>query len=413
MVESGTVGETLRRLRIASGHSLSAFAEIIRYDKGYLSRIETGQRRPSLAVLQRADAALKTGGTLVAHIGHPGRAARRLPKQRPPADVAAPTSTGRAGLPELVDRLAARGIARRGGSIEVAPDRASHGRLAATAQTLSQDLRALCQQVNATTCAGLVEPWALTLAASVAGCPDETCELLEPAFAYADLAGWMAQESSSEAVDDWIKLSAVLAGCLGSADAVAHTWIRQAETALYRCDAAQVLSDAGSARAAAGPGAGVLVSRITAQGAACAGDHDAYAVAIDQMRATTDRPVVIGRFQLGSTSITDLLGATIGWCEVDLHRPDQAIQFLEKTVATLAPASVRMRGLFAARLSTAYARIGERRQAVEVGRQAVAHARRTGSGMTRVQLRAVSHELRRWRRDSLVQQFLAEAAALT
>lgn len=41
-----TFGGTLRRLRLAHGHGLRAFAELVGLDPGNLSRMERGQLRP-------------------------------------------------------------------------------------------------------------------------------------------------------------------------------------------------------------------------------------------------------------------------------------------------------------------------------------------------------------------------------
>ncbi len=59
-------GEMLRQLREERGISLSAFAESIHYNKGYLSRVERGLQPPSEDVARLCDAALNARGDLVA-----------------------------------------------------------------------------------------------------------------------------------------------------------------------------------------------------------------------------------------------------------------------------------------------------------------------------------------------------------
>jgi transcriptional regulator with XRE-family HTH domain len=59
-------GEMLRQLREEHGISLSAFADSIHYNKGYLSRVERGLQSPSEDVARLCDAALNARGDLVA-----------------------------------------------------------------------------------------------------------------------------------------------------------------------------------------------------------------------------------------------------------------------------------------------------------------------------------------------------------
>jgi transcriptional regulator with XRE-family HTH domain len=58
--------EMLRQLRTQRGLSLSALARVTHYDKGYLSRVENGQRAPSEDVARRCDDALSARGDLIA-----------------------------------------------------------------------------------------------------------------------------------------------------------------------------------------------------------------------------------------------------------------------------------------------------------------------------------------------------------
>lgn len=55
---TGVLGPELRRLRAARGLTLDALAEAVGLDKGYLSRLERGQKSPSVATLLRLAAAL-------------------------------------------------------------------------------------------------------------------------------------------------------------------------------------------------------------------------------------------------------------------------------------------------------------------------------------------------------------------
>ncbi|MET9293465.1 helix-turn-helix domain-containing protein [Streptomyces sp. NPDC003077] len=58
-------GDELRRLRREKGVSLSALSRLAHYSKGYLSKIENGEKPPSAEVARICDQALEAGGALV------------------------------------------------------------------------------------------------------------------------------------------------------------------------------------------------------------------------------------------------------------------------------------------------------------------------------------------------------------
>ncbi|MEV4477695.1 helix-turn-helix domain-containing protein [Nonomuraea sp. NPDC049504] len=57
-------GAVLRRLRVARGLSLNELARLTHYTKGYLSKVETGEKALSIGVARACDAVLRTGGEL-------------------------------------------------------------------------------------------------------------------------------------------------------------------------------------------------------------------------------------------------------------------------------------------------------------------------------------------------------------
>ncbi|MEV4804360.1 helix-turn-helix domain-containing protein [Nonomuraea sp. NPDC049421] len=59
-----TPGAVLRRLRVARGLSLNELARLTHYTKGYLSKVETGEKALSVGVARACDAALQTGAKL-------------------------------------------------------------------------------------------------------------------------------------------------------------------------------------------------------------------------------------------------------------------------------------------------------------------------------------------------------------
>lgn len=74
------IGAELRRLRTERQLSLSAFARQVHYSKGYLSKLETGDKRITLDLASRCDEVLETGGVLAALIPDqwPGEPAQEL-----------------------------------------------------------------------------------------------------------------------------------------------------------------------------------------------------------------------------------------------------------------------------------------------------------------------------------------------
>ncbi|RGC65490.1 hypothetical protein C5N14_28210 [Micromonospora sp. MW-13] len=65
-VVSDTLGEEVRRLRTVKGWGLAALAAAAHCDRGYLSRVERGLRRPSQTVVAALDTALDVNGRLLA-----------------------------------------------------------------------------------------------------------------------------------------------------------------------------------------------------------------------------------------------------------------------------------------------------------------------------------------------------------
>jgi hypothetical protein len=69
-------GRELRRLRMDAGLSLAQLSQLVHYSKGYLSKIETGAKLPSVAVASRCDAAVNAGGALTVLVtARPARSA--------------------------------------------------------------------------------------------------------------------------------------------------------------------------------------------------------------------------------------------------------------------------------------------------------------------------------------------------
>ncbi|MGW5471435.1 helix-turn-helix domain-containing protein [Streptomyces chartreusis] len=76
-------GAELRRLRIAAGLTLAQLASSVHYSKGQLSKIETGQKRPSPELARLCDATLDADGALASLVPtRPPRTATTRPSKR-------------------------------------------------------------------------------------------------------------------------------------------------------------------------------------------------------------------------------------------------------------------------------------------------------------------------------------------
>jgi tetratricopeptide (TPR) repeat protein len=65
-VSGENFGTELRRLRQAAGHTLRTFAPLVHLTYAHLSKVETGDRRPTQDLARLADQVLNAGGSLVA-----------------------------------------------------------------------------------------------------------------------------------------------------------------------------------------------------------------------------------------------------------------------------------------------------------------------------------------------------------
>jgi tetratricopeptide (TPR) repeat protein/transcriptional regulator with XRE-family HTH domain len=64
--DSSPFGRELRRLRTRRGLSLQKLAELVNYTRGYIGKVETGDKPPTTELSRRCDQVLEAGGQLVA-----------------------------------------------------------------------------------------------------------------------------------------------------------------------------------------------------------------------------------------------------------------------------------------------------------------------------------------------------------
>ncbi|WP_329139134.1 helix-turn-helix transcriptional regulator [Streptomyces sp. NBC_00670] len=390
-------GHALRLHRVRAGLSLSELSARVHYSSPYLSRLESGERRPSPELARLCDVALGAGGALAGLV-----AARERPA---PADGTTPPATSRT-VPLLSSATSHTAPILPPAAVcpvaLPAADDAEDIRPVTHYALHLAELRRLAQRVSPSavlgqlgTAVALLET--LARAAHTAAVRRQYVELL--AF-YAEFAGWMAQEAGDEAAAErWIGRTEALATEAGAADLADHTLIRRACLALYRRDARSVVEYAVEAgrRAPGSPRVRGLAALREAQGLALAGRAEACDGALRRAAgllgtAGHSRPPALA---VGS-EVTHRLPALVdGWCLHDLGRPEEAAERLHDGLLLVPVRSERLRSLFTARLALSLAACGRLEALVPVVDALLKGSAGLCSHTVRSELRLLAVSLRR------------------
>jgi transcriptional regulator with XRE-family HTH domain len=306
-----TFAREVRRLRTERGLSLTRLAERVRYSKGYLSKIENGQVRPTPEMARAFEDALQADGVLMALADTPARPI--------PAD----------------DRVLLTYDAMF-----------DHHRMLGYRSDPASVLAALRPQVDV-----------LSTMARSADDPGLSSGLWLLAARYAEYAGWMEQERGDDASAAEMTKRAVHYAVKGG-DHELETWalVRAAEFALYRGDARATVEYARRASRSRSPAIQAVAAQREAQGYALAGAATLCEAALD--RATTLQENV-GASRYGSTSVPDQVAIATAWSYHDLGRHAEAAAMLDVAVPQIAPAAMRARTRFGLRQALAHAEAGE------------------------------------------------------
>ncbi|MFD3379062.1 MULTISPECIES: hypothetical protein [unclassified Streptomyces] len=222
--------------------------------------------------------------------------------------------------------------------------------------------------------------------------------LLRLAAHTAEFAGWMAQESGSEAAARcWTAEAGRLAARSGFNDLRGYSLVRRAELEMYagRADAVIELCEA-VYHHQYGPRVRALAAQRAAQGHAMRGEELGSLRALDRARTLWASQPDEGPdgLLLGSATIGDPAQLVSGWCWLDLGRPRNAVELLR---TGLRPARTsqgrRMRALFGARAARALAVEGELHEAVQLGRRSLRSADMTWSATAMTELRLLAGTL--------------------
>lgn len=370
MSDDGPFGVELRRARLRAGVSLRELAARVHYSKGHLSKIENGTKRATGDLAMRCDAALDAEGRLAA-LGatNPSAPVPALPA--PPYPVRSDLGRAPAGDdPETLATLEAIFVQAR-----------RLGRGASPHVVLP----------------GLLGQARMIQGLAGASRPAARGRLLALAAVHAEYAGWMAQESGdADGARWWTDATVRLATAAGDLDMVRYGRVRQAELSLYRGELPSAI--AMLAEAQEGPTtarvAG-LAAQWQAQAYALSHDHRRWRTAMDRAAELLVEPDETGT-ALGSSSVRNGHALATGWCLLELGRPEDAAELLDRELPLVPAQARRAAARFGARRALAYAAAGAPDTAVALLPDLLVLATQVDSATVRVDLRRLRHELVRW-----------------
>jgi transcriptional regulator with XRE-family HTH domain len=413
-------GVELRRRRSAAGVSLAQLAERVHYSKGYLSRIESGVKRPTAQVARYCDAALEADGALAAlvaparprprPVARPGGEA--VPADEPPVDEEGQVldmqmaADGSCRVTVLSRREA---LARGGGSLlgamVVAPG--PRAATAAARQPLDGYVSVFghLRRMGQTTSPAVVLPMVLTQLSVLRGLASATGgrrdKILLLAARHAEFVGWLAQEcDDAKAAVWWTDKAVEMADATGDREMAANALVRRALIAMYREDAVQTIALARRAQDVRmiSPRIRALAALQEAQGHALAGDRSSCERSLDQgteLMHAADAEAA-GELALGSTYTPDLAEAIRGWCYHDLGRSSAAAEILDPQLARIPRSSGRTFARFGARLALSQAAAGDVENACRLASDVVDAAVVVDSATVRTDLGRLARTLARW-----------------
>jgi hypothetical protein len=397
-------GEELRRQRRASGLSLHDLSVAIHYSRGHISKVENNKVAPSTQLVRLADAALNTGGKLLAFAA-----------VRPQAGQETELSSW-APLPGGCSLPAESPGAARGVLTSISPAQAEA--VVEAFRDLFDQLRAMCRSMDGRFLLPVLaaHTHALREAAAVAQ-PVTRDAAFVLAGRYAELAGWMAQEAGDDqAALSWTELACRLAEVGGDRTMGAYADVRRALIALYRGDALGTIGLARKAQAYDGIPARVrgLAVLHEAQGYAVAGDTAACQRSLDLAGGSwaQDASVGSGWPVLGPSALTDPVSMTAAWCLYDLGKAADSAAAFDVQIARIPAEARRTRTRYSVRQALAYAMAGEVDHACALTRRLLPDLRDLPSATIAHDLRQLARAFRRWHTHSPVRDLQPEVEQL-
>ncbi|MEV4871397.1 helix-turn-helix domain-containing protein [Streptomyces syringium] len=363
-------GEELRKRRLEAGLSLTALSGAVHYSKAQLSKVERGIKAPSRDLVRLCDAALGADGALTALVTQvaadtsdepaPGRVDEEEWIMQLSPD--GPNRFHPMGRREVMSAGAASLMTWRSDRTGPASPASAAGMLEAS-RSLFTHYRRLGQTVEP----GLLLPVLIAQTHTLRELSAHTDtgtrrQLLALGSRYAEYVGWLVQETGDEHGALWWTQRAVdMAAAGGDQTLAGYALIRRALVTLYRDDAEQTIALARRAQnGTLPPRIRGLAAQREAQGHALAGDLRACLRALERARTLlehqedgSDEPVI------GTMHLPDPVSMVTGWCLVDLGRPREASEELDRQLALVSQDAVRTQVRYGVRRALAYASAGE------------------------------------------------------
>jgi transcriptional regulator with XRE-family HTH domain len=239
--------------------------------------------------------------------------------------------------------------------------------------------------------------------------------LLQVGARYGEFASWLNQDSGNlRAATHWADRAMEWAQEVGNPHMVSYVLVRKSDQAAATRDAPRAIGLAQSAlqhgRRLTSRGRAVALHQL-AVGQALAGDEVACQRALDTAaqlaeRSQQDHDEGPGRY---CTPAYVEIQRAATW--IELGRPERAIDLFEDSLARLPSVHRRDRGVYLARLASAYALSGSPDTSVPKGWEALTVARATGSRRITTELGQLGSRLTRWESMPAVARLLKELPA--
>ncbi|MFF5469315.1 helix-turn-helix domain-containing protein [Streptomyces achromogenes] len=398
MSATQSFGPELRRLRQEAGLTLTEFSVALNYDKGYLSKVERGERSASPELARRCDAFLGANGGLQRLVVRPGSDSDTAGSPVPPSlwrvGRRAVLSAGTGALIDLGLKL--------GGQTPAAADP-----LLPSFHAQFHQLRKLGQSTAPKVLLPLLETQTRTVAGLVAHASSASrAPTLLLASRFAEFTGWMAQEAGDAgAALGWTGEAAELALAGGDPYLGSYALVRRALVTLYDGDAAGTVALARRAQSdELPPRIRGLAAQREAQGHALVGDERACLRSLDKARELLDSDDARNGTEpvIGTTHVSDPAAMTTGWCLYDLGRPKAAAEVLDRECRRLPPYALRTRARYGFRRSLAHAASGEVEHACTIAGELLGVMPTVPSATVNSDVRRLARELSRFRSSQAV-----------
>jgi transcriptional regulator with XRE-family HTH domain len=239
--------------------------------------------------------------------------------------------------------------------------------------------------------------------------------LLQVGARYAEFTSWLNQDSGNlRAATHWADRAMEWAQEVGNPHMVSYVLVRKADQAAATRDVPRAIGLAQSAlqhgRRLTSRGRAVALQQL-AVGHALAGDEVACQRALDTAaqlaeRSQQDHDEGPGRY---CTPAYVEIQRAATW--IELGRPERAITLFEDSLARLPSVHRRDRGVYLARLASAYALSGSPDVSVRKGWEALTVEHATGSRRITTELGQLGRRLTRWESMPEVRELLKELPA--